>query len=298
MAPLIAIGFGIVTAGGRDKDPTMALIIGGANLLIIVLGFAFAIVALVGIRRHGREGIVAPALIGLVLNGLLIASFFATMSAANRLAAARAARQGGGGGGATPGQVLTPAAQQEQRRLEQRGADMIRDHPGWLGLAEHRGAAFAVTQWPSGSEFVDELKRNTFAADCTVVSIGVDNARAGAAATPVVFDPPSAQLHFADGRVVKALDPKRLLKLDAEDRNTYLRNWAQPRRVEAGAKQSNTIVLFPPDADLTNVTGVSFTVDGERVTIPGRHYTVAEKAEVFRASTAPQQQQQQQQHGP
>src|SRR5688500_4328486 len=158
MAPLVAIGFGILTAGSRD-DRTTAIVVGGANALIILLGFAFAVVALAGIRRHGREGLLVPALIGLVLNGLLIASMAVTWSAASRIAAARSAQQAGGGGGSGP--ALSPAAARqardaEMRRLEQRGADMVRNHPGWLGAADHRGAVFAVTQWANDAELVVE----------------------------------------------------------------------------------------------------------------------------------------------
>jgi hypothetical protein len=41
-------------------------------LLLAITGFVFAIASLILIAKVGRKGILAPALIGLILNGLLL----------------------------------------------------------------------------------------------------------------------------------------------------------------------------------------------------------------------------------
>lgn len=41
-------------------------------LLFLLTGFSAAVFALAGIKRHGRKGILLPALAGLVLNGLFL----------------------------------------------------------------------------------------------------------------------------------------------------------------------------------------------------------------------------------
>lgn len=41
-------------------------------LLLVIAGSILGIVALFGIFRHGRKGILAPAIIGIILNGLLV----------------------------------------------------------------------------------------------------------------------------------------------------------------------------------------------------------------------------------
>jgi hypothetical protein len=51
-------------------------------LLLMVIGFILGIVALLGIRKHGVKGILAPALIGLIINGLLIFIFISNFLAA------------------------------------------------------------------------------------------------------------------------------------------------------------------------------------------------------------------------
>ncbi len=76
-APIVAIVLGCITFGTREKQPTAGLIIGGTNALIILLGFVFGIVALFGMRKHGKEGILVRAIIGVVLNGLFLLSFVA-----------------------------------------------------------------------------------------------------------------------------------------------------------------------------------------------------------------------------
>jgi len=57
-------------------------------LLLILAGLSLGIIALFGIRKHGAKGILAPALVGIIINGLLLFIF------ANNFLAARAAHSG------------------------------------------------------------------------------------------------------------------------------------------------------------------------------------------------------------
>ena len=57
-------------------------------LLLIVVGFVSGVVALFGIRTHGRSGILAPAIAGIIINALLLFIF-----ATNFLAARSRAQQ-------------------------------------------------------------------------------------------------------------------------------------------------------------------------------------------------------------
>ena len=58
------------------------------TLLLILAGLSLGIIALFGIRKHGTKGILAPALVGIIINGLLLFIF------ANNFLAARAAHSG------------------------------------------------------------------------------------------------------------------------------------------------------------------------------------------------------------
>ncbi len=50
--------------------------VGLSMLLLIVVGFILGIVALFGISKQGTKGILAPAIVGIVINGLLILFVF------------------------------------------------------------------------------------------------------------------------------------------------------------------------------------------------------------------------------
>lgn len=41
-------------------------------LCLIAVGLAFGIAALLGISKQGAKGILAPALVGIIINGLLL----------------------------------------------------------------------------------------------------------------------------------------------------------------------------------------------------------------------------------
>ena len=60
------------------------------TLLIALIGFVLGVIALFGIRRHGRKGILAPALTGLGINGFLLLVWVTNFLAG--YARARAAR--------------------------------------------------------------------------------------------------------------------------------------------------------------------------------------------------------------
>lgn len=75
LAPIIAFGIGIfVNMGqGGKMSPLVGIITGSVCTILILLGFIFGILALVGIRRHGKKGILGRAIAGLCINGFLIA---------------------------------------------------------------------------------------------------------------------------------------------------------------------------------------------------------------------------------
>ena len=50
------------------------MIIGLVNALLILAGFVMAILALVFMRRHGRDGVIQRAILGLVINTVLVST--------------------------------------------------------------------------------------------------------------------------------------------------------------------------------------------------------------------------------
>jgi hypothetical protein len=84
MAPLIGVGLNIIT-GPQATTRSAKLVIGFASFAIYILGLAFGIAALVMIRRFGRNGILVPGIIGVVINGLLVLVFIAVIAVAMTL---------------------------------------------------------------------------------------------------------------------------------------------------------------------------------------------------------------------
>lgn len=90
-APLIAVGLTIISIAARTSlDPQsrgrVAFGIGIASSIIILLGWISGIVALFGIPKHGKKGILIKALCGIIipllLLGLSIVTFMAISSKA------------------------------------------------------------------------------------------------------------------------------------------------------------------------------------------------------------------------
>jgi hypothetical protein len=84
-----ALIFGVIAFGSRTSAK---LIIDLVSLLLMVVGLLSGIIALFGIRKHGIRGILAPALVGIAINGLF-AFIFVTNFVAARARAREAANR-------------------------------------------------------------------------------------------------------------------------------------------------------------------------------------------------------------
>ena len=67
------------------------IILGGTCTLFILLGFVFGIVALVGMKKHGKKGILGKAVAGVCINGFII--FLMLIAIPTFVRAARHARE-------------------------------------------------------------------------------------------------------------------------------------------------------------------------------------------------------------
>jgi hypothetical protein len=67
---VLALVFGRMLRGG--EGPPMKTVFLLAAVLFVLIGFAFAGIALFGIRRHGAKGILIPAVVGIALNGSVL----------------------------------------------------------------------------------------------------------------------------------------------------------------------------------------------------------------------------------
>jgi hypothetical protein len=74
LAPAIAFGIGIVVnvGLGGQSSPLVGIITGSLSILLIVSGFIFGIIALSGIPRYGKKGILGRGIAGVCINGIII----------------------------------------------------------------------------------------------------------------------------------------------------------------------------------------------------------------------------------
>jgi len=70
-APFVALAIGSFAMGNKDQ-PSVAISLGIINLALITSGLCLGIAALLSIRRYGRQGILMRAIVGVVLNTMVV----------------------------------------------------------------------------------------------------------------------------------------------------------------------------------------------------------------------------------
>jgi 4-amino-4-deoxy-L-arabinose transferase-like glycosyltransferase len=73
VCPIITIIVFVLLIFNRQIVPRKIIaLVASVALWLVVLGLIFGIVALFGISKHGTKGILAPAIVGIIINGLLL----------------------------------------------------------------------------------------------------------------------------------------------------------------------------------------------------------------------------------
>jgi hypothetical protein len=260
-APFIAILLGFCTFTMRDKDRTVAMIIGSANGLIICLGMLLAITALYGAFVRHVKGIITPAIIGLIINSLLVFSFYSVMSSSRRMAET----------------MRQQARQNALDDMERQGRETAEKYPGWLGFGRlASNTVIGVTQLNDDAPMAGEMK-SWFGTRCSLMNVAVDNSLG---AGPVNIDQDSIELHFSNGRVLKAINTRSVFNTAREDRDKWLQKSGM-RVTPPHAKLTDGVAFLPDRTDLTDLAEVVISVNGEPIAIPGHYYSVQEKAELL-----------------
>ena len=86
-APIVAIFLNIVGSSVTKESRGATIVLGIICCAIIVLGLAFAVYALLSIRKHGKRGVLGYGIAGLILNGLIVISAVAAIPAFQKIRA-------------------------------------------------------------------------------------------------------------------------------------------------------------------------------------------------------------------
>ena len=72
LAPLVSFGIGIFGQAAVQGNRAAVLILGCVSTLLILAGFVLGVVALFGMKKHGKKGILGKAAAGVCISGFLI----------------------------------------------------------------------------------------------------------------------------------------------------------------------------------------------------------------------------------
>jgi ABC-type glycerol-3-phosphate transport system permease component len=72
MAPLIVVIFNYAIKSSLQRTGSRSMVIVVVSLVIYIAGLLLAIYALSQVKAAGRKGVLAPAIVGLLLNGLFL----------------------------------------------------------------------------------------------------------------------------------------------------------------------------------------------------------------------------------
>lgn len=263
LAPLLVLVVGMLNITGAIQMPAARIWLGLVNLGLLVCGLGLGIAALICRGKQPVRGVVSRAVLGIVLNGLLL-----TITSVAILYGATTARR------------AKTHRKREATEAEEEGKDSFLNYPGWLGSAQHAGAQITVASLPPNSPFARGTM-GSFTVRFQILNFSIQNHQSD---EPIVLGPESVRLHLADGSVRTVLPHRETLAKAREKPDEWVTRYGGPYRVPPGVALMDAPVFVPPDLDFTQVTSVSARVNGETVVLEGRHYTAAEKQELLRVA--------------
>ena len=261
VAPLVAALLGCLTRGNESESRSVILVMTGIKCLLILAGLGLAVAALFGLRRGGRDGVLGPAITGLVINSLVIGLLVMTFTSAAKLAKTRVAQS----------RAAAVA------KAQQMGQDAVMQYPGWLGFARPNGGVVAITEFPDESPAAREFQ-GYFSAGFSAVSVALDNS---AGLREVQVDPGSLVVFYADGHTVHALPPKDVLSTATEHPEQWQSKFGANLRASAGSKALDGYAFLPKGTSLVDVTRMTIVVNDQETIVSGKYLSVSEKEELM-----------------
>lgn len=260
--PFACIAINILSSAATRDSRVGKIAVGIVVLSLITAGFVLAIIALVQMRKHGRRRILVYALIGLVLNGLILASVPMTFGAARR--AKKAALQN---------QVDIDAAM-----------DAALNHPGWFSNVPMDGAVISILSIDDDTE-MSRIANEGAASPSSLVIVEIDNTDGS---RPLTLERSQIAAVYADGSVIVSLDTATVVKGYQNSTQQRVVQASAPVTVQPGQRAFDNLYFFPQGTDFTDVTSFAFVINGEELELAGSYRDVAEKQAIFEQATQTQ----------
>lgn len=152
---------------------------------------------------------------------------------------------------------------------------------GWTGY-------LAAPQWNLGLIAMESTHAQTvafkalFAADFIPLVLVIDNSNGD---QDITLNTEMTILRRSDGSALAAPSQMAILQTAvSHQRGALIRGLSSPQVIKAGQVADGRIIFVPANTDLSEITSVSIKLNGEPVEIPGRLFTVEEKAQRLRSS--------------
>jgi hypothetical protein len=268
IAPCIALGLGVVSNSvlnnGHPRgsaENTAQMVVGGVTVLMIVTGLVLGVIALFSVRRHGREKILTPAIVGVCINGVMVGLLAMGVLFAISIAKRTRARAA----------ALAPASSISVQEAN----ESITKSPGWVGqvMADRTRLVVASVgpDTPMGREIKDD-----FATDGLAMLVMIDNS---AGRETMAVDASDFSVILNDGSTRPAVSPETLLQHTRFDKRQLMAAYPWTAAIPAGtAGFRDLIAILPPGVGADQIDRVVVTHDDKRIAIIGRVLTVEEKA--------------------
>lgn len=274
VAPIVAVVLGVLSSGAlRHGDDLAGLVTSFVTGGLILLGLVLGVVALFGVRKYGRHGILIPACVGIAINGLIVLAGSSTFLGRPRPA---------------PGAV-GPAGRAAPRRplLSQQAVDdSLQKYPGWVGRAAAGDAVVALVEVPGPSPFAADFQSD-FAADFVFLSLNIDTSRSIA---PLALDTADGRVYFKDGTSRPLMRPSDVYATARPPATTagFVAGFPAVVRAPAGAREATTAPVFlPAGTDTRAIASVRLGLPGGgTLDVPGAFLSADQKAENIRRSRA------------
>jgi hypothetical protein len=261
VAPIVAFALSCLSRGMASEpgEKIGFLVLSLAMVAMIVAGLICGIVALCGMKRVGTRGIIAPAIVGVVLNLLILTVPLSLVlkASSSRLAARRASAAAA----RVPAPITSP-----QSALRQ---------TGWVGSLVTPKYHLTIIAFAEGhADTLDFMSH--FTTPCLPLVLSADN-RAGSNSFTVNAD--GATLRFADGKVVTSLRTRDVFNTDPNESLKLQGKFGSPFTVKAGELVDTRFLFIPTGLDLSKLTSITLTVDDKPQTFYGEIVTAAEKTQ-------------------
>jgi len=219
---------------------------------VLLLGLLAGIIALIGAKKSNRQGIVSPALSGVVINALLM------------------------------GTAIWASSRAQLGQSTQREPDPFLDYPGWWASARVSQAAISFASINDLSRASQEFNK-LFATNVSFLSVAVDNVEG---TNTINLDPSSIRLVFPDGATQPCIPTEQVCATAKTNQTELTARLSGMVTVPTGQKALDRSAFFPRGISYSNAVGMAVKINQKDYLIPGKYLTTQEKRKTGPAASA------------